>query len=266
MNRRRRIIFATLFIAILGGFAWIALTPTDPVYAGKPLSYWMRAYCLTHDPDPHSVPSMEEANEALRDIRTDAIPTLLRMLRVRDSDLRFRFLALAKEQPFVKIYYVPALHLNYAATAGFNLLGAKASNSVPELIEIYKAHGSEESSAYVAYALGRIGPAAEKALPLLLPGITNKDETFRIYHLRAIGEIHAQPKLAVPPIMTCLTNLSTPTRIIAIRALGEYGGDANAAVPQLLEALKDPNYSIRNSATNALKKIDPEAAAKAGIK
>jgi HEAT repeat protein len=66
--------------------------------------------------------------------------------------------------------------------------------------------------------------------------------------------------------MTCLTNLSTPTRIIAIRALGEYGGDANAAVPQLLEALKDPNYSIRNSATNALKKIDPEAAAKAGIK
>ena len=37
-------------------------------------------------------------------------------------------------------------------------------------------------------------------------------------------------------------------------------------MPSLIEALKDVNQDVRRSAEEALKKIDPEAAAKAGLK
>jgi hypothetical protein len=47
-------------------------------------------------------------------------------------------------------------------------------------------------------------------------------------------------------------------------ALGQFGSQARAAIPMVLEALKDQNVSY--NAAIAFKKIDPEAAAKAGVK
>jgi len=45
-----------------------------------------------------------------------------------------------------------------------------------------------------------------------------------------------------------------------------FGPDARIAVPALVELLNDPDLEVRGRATNALKAIDPEAAAKAGVK
>jgi HEAT repeat protein len=68
----------------------------------------------------------------------------------------------------------------------------------------------------------------------------------------------------------------------AIRALGQFGEKAKAAVPVLLELQKDPLKNVlnervymatslfgnwaRSDVEEALKKIDPEAAAAAGFK
>jgi len=41
---------------------------------------------------------------------------------------------------------------------------------------------------------------------------------------------------------------------------------ASIAVPVLVKLLNDPDALVRRSAANALKAIDPEAAAKAGVK
>jgi HEAT repeat protein len=41
---------------------------------------------------------------------------------------------------------------------------------------------------------------------------------------------------------------------------------ARSAIPSLIEDLKDENRDVRRSAAEALKKIDPETAAKAGVK
>jgi HEAT repeat protein len=48
-------------------------------------------------------------------------------------------------------------------------------------------------------------------------------------------------------------------------ALGYFGPAARSAVPLLLVALKDPIDEVRHGAAEALKKIDPAAAAKAGL-
>lgn len=52
----------------------------------------------------------------------------------------------------------------------------------------------------------------------------------------------------------------------AAKALGQLGTAAKDAVPALIETLKDENGDVRQDAAIALKKIDPEAAKKAGLK
>ena len=49
-------------------------------------------------------------------------------------------------------------------------------------------------------------------------------------------------------------------------ALGNYGSQAREAFPKIVPLLKDKDRETRNDARVALKKIDPEAAAKAGVK
>jgi HEAT repeat protein len=51
----------------------------------------------------------------------------------------------------------------------------------------------------------------------------------------------------------------------AAAALGEMGSEAKTAVPALRQALKDHSSVVRTAAAAALRKVDPEAAAEAGI-
>ncbi len=57
-------------------------------------------------------------------------------------------------------------------------------------------------------------------------------------------------------------------RVIAtcIAALIPFGSKAKPAVPALIRALSDPEASVREAARRALEKIDPKAAAEAGVK
>jgi HEAT repeat protein len=73
----------------------------------------------------------------------------------------------------------------------------------------------------------------------------------------------------VIPILIELLNKSNANTIGpngAIWSLCQFGARAKPAVPALLELLNDERESVRSDATNALIQIDPEAAAKAGIK
>jgi HEAT repeat protein len=49
-------------------------------------------------------------------------------------------------------------------------------------------------------------------------------------------------------------------------SLEAFGAEAKGAVPALLELLKDKDEYARGTAAEALEQIDPEAAAKAGVK
>jgi len=80
-----------------------------------------------------------------------------------------------------------------------------------------------------------------------------------------------------------LTNMETPSddeiaryirdlgsesglcRTNAAVTLGRFEPNAKKAVPALIEALSDEKEHVRRSVANALKRIDPEAASKAGV-
>jgi len=53
---------------------------------------------------------------------------------------------------------------------------------------------------------------------------------------------------------------------VAAMALGDLGENARSAVPALLVATQDREPFIRKAAQDALKNIDPQEAARAGIK
>jgi hypothetical protein len=78
MAKTRRILLVSSLLAILGVISWLVLRPHDPepIYKGKPLTYWRD--CLIYRT---SDPSQGEANEAVQQIGTNALPTLLRMLQ-----------------------------------------------------------------------------------------------------------------------------------------------------------------------------------------
>jgi HEAT repeat protein len=77
--------------------------------------------------------------------------------------------------------------------------------------------------------------------------------------------VDPQTKAALPVLLEVIRGTEQPyIRQQAVNALGEVGPPAKAAVPALLKARKDNN--LRFVADAALKKIDPRAAAKAGVR
>ena len=266
MKKRKRILLVLLTLAAAGGLLWLMLRePAEPSYQGKPLSVWLESYM--HWGSVTGAWPNPETDEAIRQIGTNAIPTLLKMLNARDSKWKFALAELSRKQDFVRIKlplswwgsYVPTI----TAAQGFVALGASASNAVPQLIEIFRKNAPQSQLCSVI-ALGSIGPAARQAIPDLLSATTNLYRDTRLETVKALGNLHAEPAVVVPALIKCLQDPDPGVRRASVRALAKFGPEAKPAVPALTQLTGDP--LLATNANDALKSIDPEASAKAGIK
>jgi HEAT repeat protein len=96
--------------------------------------------------------------------------------------------------------------------------------AAPVLIKILKDEKSPEPVRYGAVeVLGKIGPAAKGAVPVLIESLKNQNHVLRNK---------------------------------AVIALGKIGEEAGDAIPALKDALKDDDESIRTSAKWALSVIE----------
>ena len=260
---KRRILIAFLFVAFLAALIWFFLPAreSEPVYEGRPLREWLAVY---FGPGPDT--STAQADDAIRHLGTNAIPILLEMLQETNSPLKLKWIALMGKQHLFKPPQEARVR-NAEAARAFQALGPDASNAVPGLVRIYREDHSPESQIYILMALGSIAPAVlPAATPVLLDGLTNSDVRLSRTAAMAIGGAHGQPDVFVPALINGLKG-PLQSRGIAAWSLGEYGPQAKSAVPALVDLSKnDPALSVRTQAANALKKIDPEAAAKAGVK
>jgi HEAT repeat protein len=149
-----------------------------------------------------------------------------------------------------------------------------------------------------ARALGEIGAEAKAALPALAAALADKEAGVRAAAAEALGRLptakadidrlamllddaEVQVRLsaaqslwtlapavrgrALPVLSKELTHKSPAVRRRAAEILGGCGGDARAAVPALVEALAEQIVEVRQAIAAALKKIDPDAAARAGV-
>ena len=147
------------------------------------------------------------------------------------------------------------------------MLSAKAQSAVPALIEIANQKLSRASRWYAIQALVMVGPPAPEAIPLLSGWATNADGTVRSSAINALGRIRAQPERGLPVLINALNDPDLQIRTAALMALQGLGPNAKPALPVLVEFLSNAPSGIEwTCASNALMAIDPEAAAKAGVK
>jgi len=248
----------------------------------------MTAYgYYTLQPDPKH-PTINQANEAIRQMGTNAVPIFLRMLEQPDSTLKQRFLKVFNaKQRFLRIPNPPG-NRHFHTLNGFRLLGASASNAVPRLIRIFDTDPSPFPQHVVPVILAHIGWPARQAIPAMVRGTTHTNEVVRNNCIYAISQIQGDPKLVVPALVKCLKDPEPNVRAQAAWALGTFGEDAKPAVPALLALVKEtssnyigsvPTYVASDTwgtfpsapaspvgcARNALKQIDPEAIARANV-
>jgi HEAT repeat protein len=275
MRKRVHIAVAVLVVAFAGVVAWRTLTlrphDTEPVYQGKGLRAWLHEY------RPGRAAVALRAEKAIRQIGTNGIPTLLDMLRKKDSPLaskliRFWHLHIERVSYLPNWVRGPAWSRNSAETVncegayGFAILGADAQQAVPALIDICERSISPCSESAARGALVSIGPAARQAIPLFLPDVVSPNWSLRLCAVSALRTFQVEPSVLMPVFAKSLKDADPFVRRNAAEGLGNLGAEARQTVPALAHLLSDPEGVVRSAATNALKAIDPEAAAKAGVK
>jgi HEAT repeat protein len=121
--------------------------------------------------------------------------------------------------------------------------------------------------AIISYDYG-LDREAKDVVPVLIDGLKDPDDKIRQMSANALGSMgrHAAP--AITALIAEAANRESEVREVAIVALGQLGPVAKEAVPVLLEAYREKwgdAYS-HHFTGEALKRIDPQAAAAAGVR
>jgi HEAT repeats len=256
---RLRFVLAALFAGLLLAVCLTQLSPKEPAFQGKQLSFWLDQYRANLIPvdDAKKIALHDEARRAVRQIGSNAIPNLLTMLRETESVAVANWRALVSKQRVVRLHSKPAWVRNADGLRGFQILGADAKEAVPALIAIYEQKLSDSSQSSAVEALGAIGPEASAAVPALLRGAVGSNSLVRARTIDALGQIHADPETVVPTLVQSLGDADRGVRLIAMRALGNFGSNAQQAIPVLTVLLQDPDKLVSKSAEQAIKQIAP---------
>jgi len=216
---------------------------------------------------PYGSPGWQKKDEALRRIGTNAIPTLLKMIRAKDlPPAVLKVLELARSRRLLSTRYRYASTRNEEAQYAFKVLGPSAASAVPALIKIYERDVSPSSKRCAASALGSIGRSAQAALPVLSKDFTHTDGQVRFDAVTAVLFIGGDPKILVPALQSLLKDPMHEIRGNAAVALGNLEERARVAVPALLETMEDLARSGDNTQKGlveyALWHIAPETVGK----
>jgi HEAT repeat protein len=279
MNRARRAIIA--LVLVLAGTGVVVLWPRQPSYGGKTLASWLRNLQGT-------TPAIRgEAQEAIRQIGTNALPILVRKLRAEDSPMRIRLFRWLRRTSILGIPMREAEDWRLRAADACGALGPMAEPAIPDLLEASKksvnsynvtmralsdvgapavnplisalTNANSTVRQAAAGALGYMGPQAQAAVPALVKSMRDEDARVRVNAALALGKIGVGSAEAVNALTSALTDPDYAIRCNAIFSLGHLGKAAEAAVPALTKLLNDPDpfldSSVRGGATNALRSI-----------
>jgi HEAT repeat protein len=143
------------------------------------------------------------------------------------------------------------------ALAAIGPAAAPATNYLVGLI----GKGAPPVQYAASYALGRIGAGAAAASPALRSLLTSDDAFLRTAAAWALLKIDPAKNADVQPqavglFAAALADERPEVRSAMAQALAEQGSAAKAALPALEKALHDQHEAVRESAAEALEKID----------
>jgi len=149
----------------------------------------------------------------------------------------------------------------WGATMALRDIGPEAADAVPILLELAR---EPKNRSRVVFTLAGIAPTAPDAVAFLVDVVRNGSGLDREYAIDALGKIGPAAAPAVPVLREHLRALWAKPEVLGqpgwnyyqvIEAVGNIGPAAKDAVPELQQALKHPYKYIRDAAATALQKI-----------
>jgi hypothetical protein len=169
--------------------------PNEPNYNGHSLSEWLHAARPGYH-NPTAPPA--EAKAAIRQIGTNAIPTLLKWTSYEPSKLK------VKLSPF----FSTGDHFADAEDA-FRILGPVAHSAIPELTRLAVTSSGEDRVMRCSRCLAYIGP---EAVPALATIISNYHGKARYYPIAVLAHVRQKATNAMNKIAPeTLTNTNAVT-------------------------------------------------------
>lgn len=228
---------------------------TQAVESEEPLVRLAAAWALVqfdpHNPDyvKIAVPRLTAALERPEPrIRLQAARTLGRL----GAAARTAIPALQK-----RVAEDPELEVRIAAAAALAESGADAAPCVPCLLELFN-EPQADARRTVLYALGRIGPPAREAIPLLRREVQQGPAADRALAAWALLQVQPDQKYleeALPPLLKALPREQPEAVVEMVQVLGRVGkgrADVRAALEALLTA---EERQVRDAARAALEQL-----------
>ena len=158
---------------------------------------------------------------------------------------------------------VPAIHakldltgsLRKEAALALGQIGPAAKKAVPALRRALR-HRHSDLRVAAAEALWRL-EQDRSVVPILVAAVRHRDS--RDDAIEVLGRIGPAAEEAVPDLIYALKDDSFYIRTLAARALGQVGPKARAAIPALKDTLYADDPDERRAAADALKQIDLDA-------
>jgi HEAT repeat protein len=281
---------------IAGMAVWMIRHFSEPSYNGKVLSAWLLEAERSGEVNQFWTGGRQpdsQAAQAIRAIGTAGLPTLVSLVRVKDTSLRKKLRDFARDYKWIPIDPHDSHFLAGLGLYGFWVLGPVAKPAVPDLIASLDDDNAQVRSV-AAYAISLTGsadiaalPALEKRLNLLCqtksPASDWDLEAYCVLH--ALGEIGPPAQAALPQIAllsqpssqaigyakaahikitgegldSAIAPLKDPSAItnwrLAWVVARELGTNAAAAVPLLAANLQSTNQEVQERAVEALGRI-----------
>jgi HEAT repeat protein len=256
-----------LALSTIGVLLYVSRT-NEPSFQGRALSQWLEDIENARDDQ-----AAEPANNAVRQIGTNAIPYLLEMMRAEDSQLKETFNTLVARAHIYRFRIPDASGKHACAFVGFCALGPQAGSAIPELTVLVN---NPKLARFAAAALIYISPDGVKAAT---SGLENTNALVRREILGVLGTagivrfttnatparmaiLGAQAEFAVPPMIRALSDSDELTRARAATSLGLLGQKPEIVVPALIRNLAETNgWRVPVSAAKGLSRFGTNAGA-----
>jgi HEAT repeat protein len=216
-----------------------------------------------------------------------AVPSLIELLKDKEPGVRADAASALGDIGWKSAVVVPALAaaLKHEATpcryygsmafyAGPDVkrviarsLSRFGQRAVPVLTNLLE-HPSKEVRWCALYALGEMGWAAKGVADAVGKRLQDKEEVICKQAVRTLVLVEPVPERLIGPLMKALKSKRGGVRYAAAESLGELGPKARAAVPLLVRVYEANDIEIGGAhwvVGLALKRIDPEAARRAGV-
>ena len=233
---------------MIGGLAvCFVQSGEEPRYGGHGLTYWLEANSYKEGV------SRADAQHALRQIGTNALPFLMRDLAARPGNWELKLSAVKRFMGLAVVdqHRAKAAH----AALAFQTLGEQAAPSIGSLNEMFYSSAIVDRY-FPAAALAGIGAPA---LPVFMTALTNKNPPVQVAAIQAYGSLGTNGRRAAPALIQTLADGDWGVRQEAASLLGLSGIDPEVAVPALITSLSDSNRFVRSMAGYSLINLGQKA-------